>query len=165
VTKRAILLQALASTPRDIERLLRALPPEGRQWQPRDDWSVQQVLAHLIDAESILRARLERTRREDNPDLPRYDPHDHAEPPAPLAASGSLQAFVEARRRTLDFLTDLKPGEWQRPASGNRNGATTLRWQVVDMMNHDLAHLGQLVDIRVKWEAGDNLGGQRARNS
>jgi uncharacterized damage-inducible protein DinB len=146
------LLQALASTPRDIARLVQALPPEGREWRPNGDWSAQQVLAHLVEAESVLRSRLERIRREDNPRLPPFDPQDHATPPAAPAAAGLLEAFAETRQATLAFLTDLNPGEWQRPAGGQASGGTTLRWQVVDMMNHDLAHLGQLVDIRVKWD-------------
>ena len=152
MTQRVVLLQALASTPRDVERLVGALPPEGHEWQPDGDWSVQQVLAHLVEAEAILRSRLERTRREDNPALPPFDPHDHAAlPPAP-AADGLVEAFAATRQVTLAFLTDLNPGEWQRPATRDSLGGTTLRWQVVDMMNHDLAHLGQLVDIRVKWD-------------
>jgi uncharacterized damage-inducible protein DinB len=158
VTKRAILLQALASTPRDVERLVRAMPPEGRAWQPDGGWSVAQVLAHLVHTESVLRARLERTRQENNPRLPHYDPQDHARPPDgdTVAAEPLLREFAATRRATLAFLTDLNPGEWQRPASREAKGGTTLRWQVVDMMNHDLAHLGQLVDIRVKW--GDGRG-------
>ncbi len=100
-------------------------------------------------------AGLERIRREDNPSLPHFDLQDHATPPpASLALDGLVRAFADTRQQTLDFLTDLNPGEWQRPAGLDLQGGTTLRWQVVDMMNHDLAHLGQLVDIRVKWEAG-----------
>jgi uncharacterized damage-inducible protein DinB len=153
MTQRAVLLQALASTPRDVERLIRALPPEGRRWRPDDNWSVGQILAHLVDAETVLRSRLERIRQEDNPRLPAYNPQDHGRPPAePGQPEALLEHFRETRRQTLAFLTDLNPGEWQRPASNDSRGATTLRWQVVDMMNHDLAHLGQLVDIRVKWD-------------
>jgi uncharacterized damage-inducible protein DinB len=152
MTQRAVLLQALASTPRDIDRLVRALPPEGREWRPGGDWSAQQVLAHLVEAETILRTRLERIRLEDNPSLPHFDPQDHARPPDLPAAAGLVQAFAESRGATLKFLTDLDPGEWQRPARRDSLGGTTLRWQVVDMLNHDLAHLGQLVDIRVKWD-------------
>jgi uncharacterized damage-inducible protein DinB len=152
MTQRAVLLQALASTPRDIERLLRALPAEGYCWNPNGGWSAQQILAHLVDTEEVLRSRLERIRREDNPQLPPFDPEEHAAPPFVPAANGLMQAFADTRKQTLDFLTDLGPGEWQRPAGRNAAGGTTLRWQVVDMMNHDLAHLGQLVDIRVKWD-------------
>ena len=153
MTKRSVLLQALASTPRDVERMVRGLPPEGQDWRPDGGWSVAQVLARMVEAESVLRARLERTRREDNPRLPRYDPANHDLPPVAGAASPDalVQEFRATRQQTLAFLTDLTPGEWQRPASREANGSTTLRWQVVDMMNHDMAHLGQLVDIRVKW--------------
>ncbi len=155
MTQRAVLLQALASTPRDIERLVRALPPEGCEWQPEEGWSVRQVLAHLVSAESDLRSRLERIRLEDNPVLPPFNLQDHSTPPqaAPVPAQTLLQNFAANRQTTLAFLTDLDPGEWQRPAHRDSQGSTTLRWQVVDMMNHDLAHLGQLVDIRVKWES------------
>jgi uncharacterized damage-inducible protein DinB len=153
MTQRAVLLQALASTPRDIERLIRALPPEGRDWQPAQGWSVRQILAHLVNAESVLRSRLELIRRHDNPTLPAYDPNDHAEGPSETApAEALLDYFRQTRQETLAFLTDLNPGEWQRPAANDLRGATTLRWQVVDMMNHDMAHLGQLVDIRVQWD-------------
>jgi uncharacterized damage-inducible protein DinB len=153
MTQRAVLLQALASTPRDVERLVRALPPEGQNWQPANGWSVQQILAHLVDAEAILRGRLELIRRLDNPHLPAYNPQDHARTPAGDGpADALLDDFRETRKQTLAFLTDLNPGEWQRPACNHSRGATTLRWQVVDMMNHDMAHLGQLVDIRVKWD-------------
>lgn len=155
MTQRAVLLQALASTPRDIERLLKGLPPEGRAWLPDSGgWSAQQMLAHWVNAEPVFRQRLRRIRQEDNPTLPHFDPEAIVPQAAPAAADTLLSAFAEARQATLAFLTELCPGEWQRPASASRNsrGATTLRWQVVDMMNHDLAHLGQLVDIRVKWD-------------
>lgn len=153
MTQRAVLLQALASTPRDIERLIRALPPEGRDWQPEGGWSVQQILAHMVNTESVLRSRLELIRRQDNPTLPVFNSLDHAHAPSMSGpAERLLENFRETRQATLAFLTDLNPGEWQRPAANDSRGNTTLRWQVVDMMNHDMAHLGQLVDIRVKWE-------------
>ncbi|MBI3763505.1 MAG: DinB family protein [Chloroflexi bacterium] len=152
MTQRAVLLQALASTPRDINGLIRALPANGYDWRPDDGWSVGQVLDHLLAVEAVYRARLERIRREDNPRLPHFDSEEMPPTPTPPPLDVLLKDFAEKRRGTLDFLTDLGPGEWQRPASRNSRGATTLRWQVVEMMNHDLAHLGQLVDIRVQWD-------------
>src|SRR3989304_6043972 len=130
MTQRAVLLQALASTPRDIERLLRALPEPGRAWRPDGHgWSAQQILDHLVSAESLYRVRLQRIRQEDNPALPHFDPAA-ASPARVLPPAGALlQSFGEARRETLSFLTELSPGEWQRPASRNSDGGTTLRWQ------------------------------------
>lgn len=153
MTQRAVLLQALASTPRDIERLLRGLPADGHAWLPDSGGrSAQQMLAHWVSAEPAFRERLRRIRQEDNPTLPHFDPEAIVPQATPGPAELLLCDFVEARQATLAFLTQLSPGEWQRPASRNSRGATTLRWHVVDMMNHDLAHLGQLVDIRVKWD-------------
>ena len=161
MTQRAVLLQALASTPRDVQRLLRMLPPDGWRWRPDGDgWSAQQVLDHLVGVETIYRARLQRIR-----DNGRLAPaHLDAAPTSdPGPAEGLLEAFAATRRDTLAFLTDLSPGEWQRRAIDRRvnraerdsQAAPTLRWQVMELMNHDLAHLGQLVDIRVKWEASN----------
>ena len=156
MTQRSVLLQALASTPRDIERLIRAMPTDGHDWQPGGEAnSARQVLAHLLEAEMAYRHRLKRIREEDNPALPQFDPEAAKAAPTPEESAQALVAsFTESRQTTLHFLTELSPGEWQRSASGARPArTTTLRYQVMDLMNHDVAHLGELVDIRVKWDS------------
>lgn len=146
MTQRSVLLQALASTPADVARLVRALDESAAAWRPEGGWSCREVVAHLAHIEPLTLARLRRVLAEVTPTVVALlpDPAAH-DPDLPIARLA--EHFQIARVETLDSLHEISPGDWQRPAIHAAKGRTTLRGLVDDLVAHDIEHTSQLVTI------------------
>ena len=146
MTKRAILLEALASTPVDVARMVRGLDETSAVWRADGSWSCRDVVAHLAYIEPLYLACLRRIVAEDEPTvaalLPDETAHNHD-----LSTTGLVERFGEARQLTCDWLREISPADWQRPASHDTKGRTTLRFLVQDLVAHDIEHTVQLVAI------------------
>jgi hypothetical protein len=156
MTKRIVLLQALASTPGDITRLARGLG-EAPDWRPEPEaWSGRDVLSHLVLVERASLARLNRVFAEDVPAIAAIYPdpaaHDHHALPTALA-----ETFRLARETTLSTLQNLPPGAWQRPATHETRGRVTARYLVHMLVTHDIEHTNQLVEIMQAWRAAQKI--------
>ena len=152
MTQRSVLLQALASTPADVARLVRALDESAAAWRPEGGWSCREVVAHLAHIEPLTLARLRRVLAEETPTVVALlpDPAAH-DPDLPIARLA--EHFQIARVETLDSLHEISPGDWQRPAIHAAKGRTTLRGLVDDLVAHDIEHTSQLVTILGQWRA------------
>lgn len=151
MTKRIVLLQALASTPADIARLARPLDGTAADWKPDfAAWSPRDVVSHLILVERAYLARLIRVITEDVPEVPYIHPneaaHDRQTPLNELS-----EQFREAREETIATLQALAPGGWQRAAIHETRGRITLRFLVQDLVGHDIEHTNQLVEVIQLW--------------
>lgn len=146
------MLQALNAAPTRAATLTASLPREAYPWQPGPgEWSMHQLIAHLTAAEAPFLKRLTRIIEEESPWLPYFGP-DVARPDSTAAISALLEQFRAARDQLLRFLSDLPPEAWNRPATHETLGPTTLALQVQNIVNHDADHLGQLKDLRQAWE-------------
>ena len=153
MTKRIILLQALASTPNDINRLVRSRDKTSAGWRPLPgDWSCRDVVNHLRYIEPLYLARLQRVIAEDEPAVPTIHPDTVPDDPE-LTISDLAGRFRAAREATLTFLQELSPGGWQRVAHHERNGRMTFRYLVQDLVSHDIEHTNQLVEIQSRYRA------------
>ena len=111
-----------------------------------EEWSVLQIICHLVESENnVQRPRLEKILREDNPFL--------AQPPTPPGprqfhcegeGMENVDKFVVARQKTIEFLSTLKPEDWQRPARHSIFGLTNLLEMAHFTAQHDRLHLNQL---------------------
>lgn len=147
MSKRIVLLQALASMLPDLRLMLYKVDSAAANRSPAaHEWSITQVLRHLLDVETRYQTRLRRVVNEDNPLLPYIYPDAAAHPTAPLPLL--LDQFETARTQTLDFLKELPPGSWQRPAVHETQGATKLRYLVQMLVDHDTQHLNQIIEIQ-----------------
>jgi uncharacterized damage-inducible protein DinB len=128
MTKRIVLLQALASTPQDISRLVGKLDDEAAAWRPEGGWSCRDVVGHLCYVERLYLARIRRVAEEDEPAVEAIHPNESAhDTETPVA--GLARQFNEAREMTLATLQELSPGAWQRAAWHESKGRMTLRWR------------------------------------
>jgi uncharacterized damage-inducible protein DinB len=151
-TRYIVLLQSLHSAPARAAELVESLPSEAHAWRSKaEDWNATQLVAHLLAAEPLFRARLARIVAEENPWLPYFGP-DVARPEAQGPLSELLPRFRAERDRLLQFLSGLAPEQWERPAVHETLGPTTLARQVQNVVNHDTEHLGQLAELRRTWE-------------
>ena len=153
MTKRIVLLQALASTPKDLIFTLRRVDEAASYRKPdSNQWSIGTVLHHLIDVEQRYRARLQRVIVEDRPFLPYIHPDEAAyQVQTPLAEL--LARFEQARAETLAFLKEIPPGGWQRVAVHETWGETKLRFLVQQLVDHDTQHLNQIIEIQQQLRA------------
>jgi uncharacterized damage-inducible protein DinB len=140
-------LASLAAGPRRIARAIGRARPARLRRSPRPrEWSVVEVLAHLLDAEIALGFRIRKAAAEPDGPLPGWDQdrwasglrHRRADPRATLAA------FTALRADTLALLRRLRPA--QRRAAGRHPEYGRLRVdQLLDhWAEHDLVHLEQI---------------------
>lgn len=148
MSKRAVLLQALTSTPTDLRLTLQGLPATLLHQKPDShNWSIAEILCHLIDIEERYRQRLRTVVREENPNLPALYP-DESRYKATAALDQLLDEFNSARGATVSFLQALSMKQWQRPAVHADWQATTLRHLVQKLVEHDINHLNQATVTR-----------------
>ena len=147
MSKRIVLLEALTAMPADLQLMLKNVSPASL-WHDglQADWSMTQLLAHLLTVEVRYLARLQHVVTTDNPFLPTIHPDETIQPTASLP--DLLTQFATARAQTVAYLQALPPGAWQRPATHETQGATKLRYLVQMLVEHDTEHLNQLIDIQ-----------------
>ena len=148
MSRRSVLMDALAATPRDLARMLRPVDAALALARPApDDWCIADVVAHLGYIEPLYLARLRRVAEQDNP----YESYMHPDASAhdltrPL--SELFDAFAARRAETLAFLAGLDQRDWGRPLVHATIGPTRLRDQVQALVTHDNDHLEQIVTLR-----------------
>jgi uncharacterized damage-inducible protein DinB len=160
MTKRIVLLQALTSTATDMTYILKGVEGQPSNLnRPSDVWTLNDVLNHLIFVEGRFQERLRRVVEEEKPTVPAILPED-----TPLVDEAKtadlIQQFKESRNQTISFLKMLSPGQWQRPAIHERTGPTTLRFLVQLMIEHDIEHMNQIVQLQ---QAAHNLPNRDAQ--
>jgi uncharacterized damage-inducible protein DinB len=148
MSKRIVLLQALASTSKDLARILRDVDLIAAQQRPLPDgWSMNDVLSHLRDVDVRSLARMRRVVDEERPAILTIHldetSHDKTTPPAQL-----LVQFEQARTETISYLQNLGAGQWQRRATFDSGEVTTVRTLVQILIEHDTQHLNQLIEIK-----------------
>jgi uncharacterized damage-inducible protein DinB len=154
MSKRIVLLQALASTSKDLTRILRDIDSIAAQQRPSPHtWSINDVLSHLrhVDVQSLV--RIQRVVNEERPIIRTIYPdeitHDTTISPTQLLAQ-----FEQARAKTITYLQNLGAGQWQRHATFDSGEDTTIRTLVQILIEHDTQHLNQLIEIK---EMASNL--------
>lgn len=148
MSKRAILLEALASTPKDLDYLLRRAEETAVHRRPiAQEWSIADVLIHLATVETSYIVRLQRIVTEERPYLPYIHP-DNQPGLSSTPLADLLRSFETARQNTLAYLQGLPPGTWQRPALHETLGETKLRFMVQLLVDHDTEHLNQITQIQ-----------------
>jgi len=121
-------------------------PHHWAQHPDPQEWSILQVVYHLLERESsVQRPRLERILHEDNPFL--------SVPPSPtmptetdITEEGMVlaMAFAAEREQTLALVRSLAPQDWQRPAQHSIFSQTTLLEMAHFTAQHDRLHLTQI---------------------
>lgn len=117
------------------------------QWQQHpivDEWSIIQVVQHMLDRErTVQRPRLQTIYTQDNPFI-----RSPASPEKPVPANPDglrlAEAFADERQQTLAFLDTVTGDGWQRPAQHSIFGNTTLLEMAHFTAQHDRMHINQI---------------------
>ncbi|MGH2346794.1 MAG: DinB family protein [Chloroflexota bacterium] len=140
----ACALGLMAVVPASVQALVTALPRELLSQRPTaDGWSVEDIVAHLLQAETVgIRPRIQQMLVEDNPLL--------VAAPASTPVRGVetiLEELVAARTANLAFLHELTPEQLTRTGRHQKYGIISVREHVIEWAYHDQDHLQQLVTI------------------
>lgn len=124
-----------------------AAPYTWRQHPLPDEWSVLQIVSHLVESERVTqRVRIERILASP------YNPARLVEAPVGRVSIVPLSddlhelaaMFLQERAITLALLQSLTPADWERQAQHSIFGFTTLQEMATFTAQHDRMHIQQL---------------------
>ncbi len=141
-------LLALKSTPDELEQLVRGLTEEQMSRSPAPgEWSIRDVLWHLLVAQNIFAGRVDKILWEHNPSLKGVAAWAIGSEGS-LSVREILQRLRTSRQETLDKLRGLTLQGWLRPARHEEFGQVTLLQQASYFAKHDRYHMPQIEAIR-----------------
>lgn len=147
-------LRSMQETDDALARELEGTSIEAAARRPAEkEWSIAEVLAHLLICEEYAHARIVRMGHETNPYLSAFDDHTllevrgYCSTPAPEIL-GTLLTFARENQALLAGLSDA---QWERTGRHEEKGTITVGYIAGEMLaKHHVEHLGQVRDIK-RW--------------
>jgi hypothetical protein len=107
------------------------------------EWSVEELIGHLWDAEIAMAFRARLILAQDDPELIGYDQDAWATLARPPFGE-LLDAFTALRAADLALIRGTRPADWDRSGNHAERGPTSFRLLIETIAGHDRAHLRQL---------------------
>lgn len=145
---RSYLWRGVEFNARVIQHLLRDLPEGSPRWDARPDaqrFSLREVVAHLLDFDSVSRDRFERVIREERPELEDWDPTEAAQHYEARDPKHGIENLLVSRQELSVWLEGLSDDEWKRVGSRPRVGDFSVEEGTALLLGHDAYHLEQIV--------------------
>jgi uncharacterized damage-inducible protein DinB len=138
-------LSMLRSAPHTLDALAAdATPGQLRAKATQEEWSISEIVAHLVDAEQAWFSRIRLMAEQDRPEMKPF-----ANPDYGLSnIQESLQTFHSQRQADLDYLDRLEPEQWGRGGEHSRWGTIDILWAARHLAAHDAEHLAQIARVR-----------------
>lgn len=137
-------LDVLALTPEKIEDLCSDLDVAVLQKAPAPgEWSAEEVVAHLLDAEIVYSFRWRMTLAQSGSHFPGYQ-QDLWTGLAHPSFPEMLAAFSALRRLNVWLAEETPSSEWDKVGVHSERGPETFDVSLKVVAGHDLAHLKQL---------------------
>jgi len=134
----------LAATPERVAELTEDLDLEKLQQRPEpNEWSAEEILGHLFDAEVVYSFRWRFTLAEKDPKYPGYDQDEWIKLPRPSFPE-LLAAFASLRRANVWLVEETPTSEWKKDGIHAERGSEPFGTSLAVVAGHDLAHLKQL---------------------
>ena len=146
------LLKILSSTPEKIRREIRDLSPKQMKTPPAPEkWSVQLILAHLLDVEE--NCMLPRARAMVEEERPAFAPFDQEARVGPMRYDRqdprrTLARFMHHRQTNLKWLRKLRPVDLKRTGRHDEVGEISVENLLSEWAFHDLGHLRQILEVK-----------------
>lgn len=137
-------LDVIAKTPTRVRELIEDRTPEQLDRRPREgEWSVTEIIGHLLDDEIVNSFRLRLTLTSDQTVYPGTDPERRAVLPKP-PVDQLLTIWEGLHNFHLWLLRSIPRSEWDRIGVHAEQGPESIEIQVLKNAGHDLAHLNQI---------------------
>lgn len=141
-------LTHLTGTPASLNSLMKHISPADWKYKPgANDWSLNEIVCHLRDAErEIHQMQIRLFDEEEDPFIPRPDAEVWARQRKYLSEDGrsALKEFSLARQTTLGILKASPLESWSRKARHSIFGPTNFLEVVEFMSEHDRLHTHQV---------------------
>ena len=134
----------LAATPERVAALTEELDLEALQKRPEPgEWSAEEILGHLFDAEVVYSFRWRFTLAEKDPKYPGYDQDEWIKLPRPSFPE-LLAAYASLRRANVWLIEETPTDQWGKNAIHEERGPEPFGMSLQVLAGHDIAHLKQL---------------------
>jgi len=142
------LLRSLERTPRRIEQVVSAWPPEAfeRSHAP-GKWTARQVLTHLAQTEIVFGNRLRFGLAEDGYVIQPFDQDSWMRVEPRVDGHAALAAYLGLRQMNLALCRSLTPEQRARTVTHPEHGSVTVEWVMTFFAGHERHHLPQLESI------------------
>jgi hypothetical protein len=137
-------VDVLATTPEVIDDLTTELDLALLQKRPEpEEWSVEEILGHIFDAEVVYAFRWRITLAQDGIRYPGYDQDAWTRLPRPPFPE-MLAAFASLRRANITLIEEVPSDQYARVGHHEERGPESFELAVRVVAGHDLAHIKQL---------------------
>jgi hypothetical protein len=140
-----------------IAALVRSAADTQARWKPApESWSILEVIGHLYDEErEDFRQRVDCLLHRPEADFPPIDPQGWVTARAynQRAPRAALEAFLEERDRSLQWLRTLDDANWASAKAHPAGGMLTAGDMLAAWVAHDHLHLRQLNELHWQYLA------------
>ena len=152
------LITALEGAPAIIVPMVRQANPAILKRRPAPgEWSIHENACHLAEVHPLFFRRLDLLLSLDNPPITSYDPgrDDPEDALLHVDLDEALQRFEHDRRRIVDRLRSLRPGDWTRTAQHEEYNAYSVFIMFRHLVLHDFFHAYRIEELllRKDWPA------------
>ena len=143
-------VSVLEQSPIIMEKILYEATQDELHWKPAPErWSISEVLAHLVDVETVFRRRAKLMVEQESPPLEAYD--QNAAYAAGKYSGGRaaehLRKFCHERDLTISWLRYVPAKALPRTGQHAELGRITLRELLHEWAFHDLGHIRQIAEL------------------
>jgi uncharacterized damage-inducible protein DinB len=141
-----LVIQHLQDNLKSTQAFILTFPPEKlvRPWK-EGEWTIQEILVHILDTERIFSYRALRFARNDANELAGFEQDAYV--PYSAANQRTIQSILEeyaaVRQSTLTFLNSLDEAAFARAGrvAGNNVSVRALAWMIV---GHEIHHINSI---------------------
>jgi hypothetical protein len=139
---------ALALQPDEMKAALGGLSDSKARFKPGpQEWSIKEVVSHLIDGERVFSYRLLRVSRKDKTPLPGFEQNDYVRESGAdeISLADLLDEFDFLRRANILAIKNMSASALAEvgTASGNPVSARALAYMLVGHVEHHMASLNE----------------------
>jgi hypothetical protein len=139
-------IDLLAAFPEQLKHQLVGLDDATLRFRPAsNEWSIMELVGHIIDVGTMWPARTRQMLASDNPTLPAVDPdwvrqrdYQNKQP------SFLLMTLAEQRAEYVEFLRILRPAQLARTGIHPTRGQLTVEQGIAALADHDRIHSEQI---------------------
>ena len=149
-------IDLLAAFPEQLKHQLQGLDDAALHFRPApDEWSILELVGHIIDVGTLWPGRTRQMLATDNPTLAAIDPgwvrqrDYHNKQPGFL-----LITWAEQRAEYVEFLRILRPAQLARSGIHPTRGPLTVEQGIAALADHDRGHSEQITANLAQYRQG-----------
>jgi uncharacterized damage-inducible protein DinB len=139
----------------ELAEALRQFPREMWGWKPaQNQWSIQEIMAHLTDGEANVYIRFRKGIAESGASITAYDQEawDKCLGYENQDCEVALELYERLRAATYRLLNNQTDSTWKNTILHPERGVLTLESLLDSVISHDQRHLSQMKRVYEAWQ-------------